>query len=240
MRAEVVESMNRFAGQGGTLILLPSSLLSDEYNRPARYLSRMGIEVRGIEQAAVDKTGELEQAYDQSFHERVVYRSTQAVELSLQPEGLFAKGVLKLQAQGTRQKISIAGPHSILATFPDGQLALASLPKGRGVIYYAATSFPRESMRTLLDRIFDASGIDRPIRVRGENGDSPGDVEARYASWEGGKFLYIVNFNQKTVKLRIETDGSTVPALYELREQANVADGHVNIPAGETRSYKFN
>jgi hypothetical protein len=184
----------------------------------------------------------LEQAYDQSFHERVVYRSTQAVELSLQPEGIFANGngALKLQAQGARQEISIAGPHSKLATFPNGQLALASLPRGRGVIYYSATSFPRESMRILLGRIFDVSGIDRPIRVRGENGDWPGDVEARYAISDEGKFLYVVNFNRKAVNLRIEADNRMTSKLYELRTQTNLADGHVNIPAGETRIYKFN
>ncbi len=240
MRAEVVESMNRFVEQGGSLILLPSSLLSDEYNRAASYLNQWGIQVREIEQPAVDRVGELEQAYDQSFHERVVYRSTQAIELSPQPVGIFAKGALKLQAQGTRQKISIAGPHTKLAAFPDGQPALVSLPKGRGVIYYATTSFPQESLRILLDRIFDASGVDRPIRVRGDDGGWPGDVEARYASRDEGKFLYIVNFNRKAAKLRIEADGRIKPKLYELRTQVNLTDGNVTIPAGETCIYKFN
>lgn len=239
-RAEVVRAIDSFAAGGGMVLVLPPSLLSDEYNRPASYLRQLGIAVRRIEQPVADRTGELEQAYDQSFHERVVYRSTHAVELSLQPEGIFATGAPKLQAQGTRQEISIVGPHTKLATFPDGQTALASLPLGRGVIYYAATSFPRESMRILLDRIFDASGIDRPVRVRGENGDWPGDVEARYALSDEGKFLYIVNFNRKAVKLRIETDGRTAPGLYELRAQANLADGHVNIPAGETRIFRLN
>ena len=68
MRAEVVASMNQFVEQGGALVILPSSLLSDEYNRPADYLSRMGVKVRRIEQVTTDRTGELEQAYDQSFH----------------------------------------------------------------------------------------------------------------------------------------------------------------------------
>ncbi|HML46039.1 MAG TPA: beta-galactosidase trimerization domain-containing protein, partial [Clostridia bacterium] len=39
----VFEALDRYAAEGGTLVVLPESLLCDEYNRPMEYLARWGI-----------------------------------------------------------------------------------------------------------------------------------------------------------------------------------------------------
>jgi hypothetical protein len=110
--------------------MLPSSFLSDEYNRPADYLTQIGIKVRRIEQPVADRTGEVEQAYDQSFHGRVAYRSQEIVDLRMKPAGLFAKGAPSLKAHETRQEIAVSGLHQTLSTFPEGGPALVSLGPG--------------------------------------------------------------------------------------------------------------
>jgi len=238
-RAEVVEAIYRFVRQGGTLVVLPSSFLSNEYNRPANYLEQIEVQVRRIDQPEADRTGEAQQAYDQSFQERVVYRSQPIANLTARSTGIFAGGAPKLQAQGTRQEISVSSAHETLATFPDGRPALVSLKQGGGTIYYSATGFSKQSLADLLDRIYDAAGVRRPLRVLGEDGSRPGDVEARYVSGGAGRLLYIVNFNDRPVNVRIELDGRPAHGLLELRKQLKLADERTVVPAGETLIFRF-
>lgn len=239
VRTEVVSAIDAFLDQGGTLLLLPSSFLSDEYNRPTDYLTRMGVHVSRIEQPEADRTGEVEQAYDQSFHERVVYRPQQVLDLVTRPLGFFANYALKLQSEGTRQEIQVAGTSQTLATFPDGKPALASIRRGRGMIYYSATGFSRQSLTLLLDRLFDASGIARPVRVRGEGGSHLRNVEARFVSRNEHRLLYVVNFNDEPVTVRIEVDGHPGWNIFELRYQKKSTEARVEIPAGETLIFRL-
>jgi beta-galactosidase GanA len=234
MRAEVVASINRFVEQGGALLMLPSSFLSDEYNQPADYLSDLGIQVQRIEQVIADRTGELEQGYDQTYHERVVYRSPQIERLNIRAAGLFAINKLDLQSEGTRQDISVSKNHEVLATFPSDQPALVSLNRGSGHVYYAATSFPRRSLSLLLDRLFEASGVSRPVRVRGEHGELLWNVEARFAESAGGNLVYIVNFNDNSMNVRIEMGAGPTRKFYDLRKQEKLAGNIIHLPAGET------
>jgi hypothetical protein len=181
----------------------------------------------------------VEQAYDQSFHERVLYRPLPAVDLTIQKAGLLAQVKPTLQAQGTRQAIAVSGGHEKLATFPDGQPALVSLRRGLGIIYYSATSFPRQSLSRLLDCVFDAAGVDRPVRVQGENGSSLENVEARFVSSKAGKLLYAVNFNEQSVNVRVEVNGHPARGLFELRKQEKVTGEHISVPAGETLIFRL-
>ena len=122
-----------------------------------------------------------------------------------------------------------------IATF---QAALVSLNRGRGVIYYSATSFPRVSLNSLLDRILDAAQVDRPLRVREENGRTLGDVEARYVSTNSEKLMYLVNLNETPVSARIELDGKVPRRLFELRKQMEMSADRVSVAAGETLIFK--
>jgi hypothetical protein len=239
MRTEVIKNVYGFVEQGGTLVMLPSSFLSDEYNRPADYLAQIGVQVRRIEQPQTDQTGEVEQAYDQSFHERVVYRSQPVVDLSIEASALFAPSPPRLQAEGTRQEVVISGTHQTLATFPNGQAALVSLNRGRGVIYYSATSFPKGSLSSLLDRIFDRSRVERPLRVRGESGGLLGDVEARYVSSGSRKLMYLVNLNETPVSAKIELEGKAPSRLFELRKQVKLEANRISVAAGKTLIFRL-
>jgi hypothetical protein len=234
MRAEVVASIHRFVDQGGNLFMLPSSFLSDEYNRPAPYLSDMGVRVRRIEQVAADRTGELEQGYDQTYHERVVFRPSKAQTLAVRAAGPFAGHSLDLQAEGTHQDISLSASHEVLAAFPDDQPALVSFSRGRGRIYYSATSFLRRSLGLLLDLLFEAAAVSRPVRVRGEHGETLWNVEARFVEDSAGKLLYIVNFNDNPVSVRIEMTDGRPCGFYDLRKQEKLAGNLLRVLPGET------
>ena len=133
----------------------------------------------------------------------------------------------------------MSGPHQALANFAEGPPALVSLKRDLGHIYYSATSFPRQSLSALLDQIFDAVGVNRPIRVRSEDRQLLGDVEARTASDSGGKLLYIANFNDHSIVGRVEVNGRPARELFELRGQVKLDDPRVSVPAGETLIFRM-
>ena len=233
-RREVVGALEQYVVQGGTVLLLPSSLLSDEYNRPADYLRRLGVEVHHIDEPAADHLRESVQAYDQSFQERVSYRSGPPISLSVQPVDVFGSRIPSLHAQGTIQDITVADPHQTLATFPDGKPAVVSLTRGKGRVYYSATSFPARDLRELLDAILNKTEVQRPVRVQGEDGRPLWRVEGRYTAGDFGRLLYIVNFNDRPVQGRVEVRGGPAGTLFDLRSQTRVPSENVNVPAGET------
>ncbi|MEW5977079.1 MAG: beta-galactosidase [Acidobacteriota bacterium] len=239
LRREVASAVYRFVERGGALVILPASLLSDEYNRPTDYLSQIGVQVRRIEQPASDHTDEVSQAYDQSFHERVVYRSQEPVGLKTRSVGIFVKGAPALEALGTRQDVTLSGSHQILATFPEGSTALVSIKRGLGHVYYAATSFPRASLSILLDQVFEAAGVNRPVRVRSEDGQPLGNLEARVASDSAGSLLYIANLNDEAIVAKVEVQGQPAEELLELRKRVKLDGSRLVVPSGETLIFRL-
>jgi beta-galactosidase len=233
-RAEVVQAIDRFIADGGTVLLLPPSFLSDEYNRPLDYLQQLGITIRRIEQPMADRSGEAEQSYDQTFRERVVDRSEPAVNLATKPADLFSHTPLELHAMGTRIEFNSSLPSQTLATFPDGKVALASFDHGKGRIYFSATSFPTRDLSSLLDRILDSAGVSRQVRVRSAEEKPIGNVETRFVDTPSGKLLYMVNFNNEPSRVRVEVDGRPQRKFYDLRTQEPSTSEAVHLPAGET------
>ena len=55
--APVVERLWSYARQGGHLLILPESLLGDEYNQPRDYLQPLGISIQGTQRPAAKDSG---------------------------------------------------------------------------------------------------------------------------------------------------------------------------------------
>jgi hypothetical protein len=239
-RAEVVRAIESFAAGGGMVLVLPPSLLSDEYNRPTSYLRQLGITVRRIEQPVADRPLEAEQSYDQTYREHVVFRSQPSVKLVTKPADVFPQALPELHALGTRMEIELTPPAQTLAAFPDGKPALALLPRESGKIYFSATGFPARDLSSLFDRILDGAGVPRPVRVSGPDGKPLWKVEARSAPNAAGQLLYLVNFNDLPVRARIKVAGQAPERLMDLRSQTEITGGDVTVPAGETRIFRLN
>jgi hypothetical protein len=234
MRADVVRAINSFVENSGSLLVLPSSFVSDEYNRHADYLDGMGVQVKRIEQITADRTGEIEHGYDQTFHDRVIYRPEVRQRLSTRPVGLFAADAPRIEAEGTRQEISLSSSFEVLAAFPDNGPALVSATRGRGRLYYSATGFARQSLNVLLDRLLDAAGVSRPVRIRRQDGEWPWNIESRSVDAEAGRLVYMVNFNDQPVDVRVELNGKVHLRAYDLRRQEMLRGGIIRLPAGDT------
>ena len=97
--AQQFDALDKYVSEGGHIVLLPESLVSDEYNRPADYLERWGIHIEHTDAPEVRGFGELEQKYDQNLERSVKFTGGREVKaaqfapgfepLALKTAGLF-------------------------------------------------------------------------------------------------------------------------------------------------------
>ena len=70
-RRQVVEAIWTYAEKGGHVLIVPESLLGDEYNHAKNYLARLGIAIQRTERPKPATAGQMVQGYDQSFSQDV-------------------------------------------------------------------------------------------------------------------------------------------------------------------------
>ena len=233
--ADVVEQIQAYASQGGRVLITPESLLGDEYNRPAPYLGRMGIDVRETKMPRLAGGENLVQGYDQSFSHHVVFADDAPV--TLEPAAgsrLSASGALK--TRGIRQEIQTDAGAEKLFAYPDGRPAVVRIARGSGAIYYAAASLEDQPYAALLDALFEDAGVTRPVRVTSLESGAPRNIESRYVDAAGRKLLYVVNFGEKAASLRAR---GPFTRLRELRSKTDGSGAAISIAAGETRIYEL-
>jgi hypothetical protein len=223
--------------QGGHALILPESLLGDEYNRRQPYLAQFGVAVRKTERPRATGSSRMVQGYDQSFAQDVAF--TGDVSETLTPVGHALGSIGELRSAGVRQVIEPVGNVETLFRYPDGTPAVVQSRIGKGVAEYAASSLEERGYARLLDVLASAAGITRPIRVR-VIGDAAGaGVEARSAALGDRQLIYIFNAAPQAVTVRVDRTGAPVQSMAELRE-SNVSGGNqVTIPAHQTNLYEL-
>jgi hypothetical protein len=173
---EVVESIWNYASEGGRVLVVPESLLGDQYNRPRNYLSRIGISIRETSRPQIAGRGPITQGYDQSFSQTVRYT----------PGGI-------------RQTLEISTGATTLPQFPD----VVRRPVGRGIVDYSAVTMEHKTYASLLEKLFEEAGVSRPVRVRAHAAEK-GKVEARFVQSGSRKLLYVINYNASPISLEVE------------------------------------
>ena len=220
--AAVVAKLWDYAAQGGHVVVMPESMLGDEYNRPQPYLTEIGVAVRETARPKATASGRMVQGYDQSFSEAVDFAGAGAEDLL--PASSLDLGALK--AEGVRQRIEAAPELKVLYRFADGSPAIVSKAMGTGTITYSAVSLNQESYSRLLDSLFESAKITRPLRVRGKN-----PVEARYATLGNRRLLYVVNFENEPVEITVD---AAIQSMQELRGGQSIKGHRVTVPAKQT------
>ncbi len=236
--ADVVEEIWEYVSRGGRILVLPESLLGDEYNRPATYLERLGIRVLQTERPKPSSQGGMVQGYDQSFSEQVTFVDTASIALKPVESGMTAR-IGDLRTNGVRQVVSARSNIEILWRYPDGNPAVLRIALGRGAIYYSAASLEGASYSRLLEFLLGEAGVSQPVRVQPVDGMEKGRVEARFVEAGTRKLLYIVNFNERQMHLRIEVASESFRLLRELREGLNIQGNVVTVPARQTAIYEI-
>jgi beta-galactosidase GanA len=224
---KVVEAIWTYAEKGGHVVIVPESLLGDEYNHAKNYLARIGIAIQRTERPKPSTDGQMVQGYDQSFAQDVTFTGVAATKLS---------GDFPLESRGVRQIIA-AGPNAeVRFRYPDGQPAIIRVPLGTGAVNYVASSLEPRGYARLLDLLFTEAKVNRPVRVRA---DSKWQIESRFAQSGKRRLLYISNFNSKPAALTLDAGAATIRSLHELREDRAVVGNQVTVPGRQTTIYEL-
>jgi beta-galactosidase GanA len=177
---QVVEAIWNYASEGGRVLVLPESLLGDEYNRPRNYLSHIGISVRETSRPQIGGRGRMTQGYDQSLSQTIRYTSG-----------------------GIRQTIDVNPGGAKLPRFPD----VVRRPLGRGIVDYSPVTLDEATYAGVLETLFEEAGVHRPIRVRAACGEK-GKIEARFVQAGSRKLVYVINYNSTPSSLEVEKAGN--------------------------------
>ncbi len=222
MPADVVTKLWEYAMQGGHVVIMPESLLGNEYNQPQSYLAGIGVTVRETARPKASASGRMVQGYDQSFSEAVEFEGTLAEDIA--PTSAMNLGTLK--AEGVRQKIEAAPDTKVLYQYSDGSPAILTKSMGLGTVTYSAVSLDEVSYGRLLDSLFESAKITRPLRVRSKR-----PVEARYATLGDRRLLYLVNFENEPVEITVD---AAIQSMQELRDGRGIRGNRVTVPAKQT------
>ena len=234
--AEVVKSIRDYAEGGGHVLILPESLLGDEYNRPRPFLAQFGVTVRATERPRVAGSGRMVQGYDQSFAQDVAFGGGASETLAAQTPQFAAIG--PLVTSGVRQTVEPADSAQILYRYADGKPALVRAHVGKGVADYSAASLEEAGYARLLDALAGEAGVSRPVRVRPDSG--PGKaVEARFTRLGERRLVYIFNAGAQPVRGRVEISEGRVAALTELRSGQHTRGSEVTVPPHQTNIYEL-
>jgi beta-galactosidase GanA len=235
--SDVVEKIWTYASQGGTILMTPESFLGDEYNHPEDYLKRLGVKIRETQRPTPGGVGSLVQGYDQSFSQHVTFASGRSAPL--RPVGRETVAAGMLEAQGVQQRLEIDRNAKLLYSYPDGTPAVVRVAIGEGAVYYAAASLKAQSYSRLLDSLFNSAGIQRQIRTQLVDGSAPWKVEARFAQLGRRKLLYVVNFNDRSVDLRLQSKSGPIEMLHELRDDSTISGDRVEVEPHQTYIYEL-
>jgi beta-galactosidase GanA len=233
---EVVKAIGDYVAAGGHALILPESLLGDEYNRPQPFLAQFGVAVRSTERPRADESGRMVQGYDQSFAHDVAFSGGASGTLEPALPAFAATGAL--MSAGVRQTIEPAAGDQILYRYPDGRPAIVRAHVGNGVADYAAASLAEAGYARLLDKLAGEAGVSRPVRVRLDG--APGQrVEVRFARLGERRLLYLFNANSKPMRARVESNEGRVTSLTELRGGHTTRGDELVVPARQTNIYEL-
>lgn len=199
--SDVFDALDVYVRGGGTVVVTPESLTSDEYNRPADYLSRWGVSIRESIVPGIAGYGEAHRRYDQNiersvqFEQGVVQTATRFMD-TLVPCALTTSGLL--QRVDTEGEIAAADEH--------GAPVLLHIERGAGHVWYLTGTPDSASMHALLDQLFEKAGIQRHIRVTDALGNRVAGLEARLVRRQYDDLVYLANGSGQATTFRFETD----------------------------------
>lgn len=235
--SDVVKQIWTYASRGGTVVITPESFLGDEYNHPEDYLKRLGLKIRETQRPAPGALGSLVQGYDQSFSQQVLFAHDEGV--TLRPDGSEAAAIGTLYTQGVQQHLGIDRNAKVLYSYPNGTPAVVRVAIGKGSVYYAAASLKAQSYSHLLDSLFSEAGIQRPIRAQNLDGSVTWKIEARFAPLGKRKLLYVINFNDRPMGLRLQSKPRPIETLHQLRDDIMISGDRIEVQPHQTYIYEL-
>jgi len=168
-RDDVARKLIDYVETGGLLVVLPESLLADDYGREADYLLRLGIQPLRTGRPTYttrprpDRGGALDE---------VVPTKVAAADIVPRADGPLAALRRRLRGVGLWQKIKVNVVHDVLATYGDGDPAIVAFRRGKGRVAYIAMTMDPADLAAVLDTLLAQAGVRPLVRPVGA-GDAP-------------------------------------------------------------------
>lgn len=223
MPEEVFASLDRYVRAGGHVLVLPESLIGDEYCRPQSYLQQWGIRIMETIAPDIAHYGELEQRYDQNLQRTVYYENGTDAEAA--EFATFFQTLGRLSYSGLIQRVELIQGESMVRD-REGRTMLSKHEIGLGKVWYAAGTPSDESLMELLDELYDIAEVDRPLRVTDMEGKRVVGLEARLVRRKHEDLVYVANESGGTVSFQLHTNRSC-QRIRELRSSKEYA-----VPVG--------
>lgn len=226
---DVFNAIDTYIKQGGNILMLPESLIADQYNRPADYLAQWGITIDSVEVPQIAGLGEFEQGYDQNFTKNVKFSEGKKLKASSMSISLESG---PLQTTGLFQSITATNAET-LAQGPTNQPMLIKKQIGSGNLYILAGTPEDHSLTSLLDHLYDQLKIDRPLKVTDPKGNRVPGLEARLVRQKYKDLVYLANETGRDVDFVIHTNRP----FYKVRELRSLnywQDAKGTIPKNQT------
>ncbi|HUU26934.1 MAG TPA: beta-galactosidase [archaeon] len=229
---EVADAVLGYIDKGGVAVMLPESFLFDQYARENDRLVDLGLKIKDVTLPQVLGQGELEQNYDQSLSQSIVYGEVNR-KISTEGKDIFTGRQPVLHSAGLIQTVE-AGDNEVLARFEDGGAAVVLVRKGPGRIYYLAAPLAAEDYHGLLEPLAEDLGLNRPVLGMDNGGRLVSGAEVRSVERERDYLVYASNLGPEPVEFDLKGQGP-LGAVEDLRGFRTVTGRHVKLaPYQET------
>jgi len=221
-KSEVVGKIMSFAENGGTVVILPTSFIADEYNRRRSYLDKIGIEIIKEEvpkylakkaKSGLEMPGSEYDFIQGPIAQTVVTDEPKAV---IKWQGGGTKPASELFGRGIKQTIRIDGVNKVLASYKDGGPAVVQRNFGKGQVLYLASELEHSSLGDFLDWVYDMVEVYRPVRVKSVNGGRVDGLESRTVKGRQGYLTYLYNMTERTVNVKLKPEDIKADTIEDL------------------------
>ena len=227
IQPEVAGKVLAWVRGGGTALVVPESFLFDQYARANDLTGELGVKVTDVVLPEVLGRGEVEQNYDQSFSQSVVYGEVN-LEMTTEKKDIFqGREPIKLSASGLVQKLDPMGGE-VLARFADGGAGLVKSIEGKGAIYYLASPLGVMDYHKLLEPLADKLGLERILVGRLPDGTLVTGAVVRSVEREWDWLMFACNITDQPVEFEISGQ-ENLGRITELRSLEKLPDRHVKL-----------
>ena len=227
------EAIMKFVQSGGSAVVIPDSLMFDEYARPRPRLAALGVSVAGAQEPSYTVGAAKRNAFLQGL-ERETSAAAHGVFMAFGKTGVLPEGAV-LEGAGVFQSLSLSGDARATAMTADGAPALVEIPRGKGMVYYLAVPLVPESLNTLLDAVAERAGVTRAVRFALSSGGRDWRIEARAVEAASAMLFYVTNRLDKpaTVSVSLPFEPGDAIDLRDPWREVNVA--RIEVAPGRTR-----
>jgi len=207
---DVVKAIMTYLKEGGTVVVTPTSLVADEFNRRRHYLDEIGISIQkevvprylaGRAKPGVKMSGSEYDFIQGPIAPTKVQEEPNATLTWKQPGVSPGK---TLAGRGIRQKIKVSGRATVLANYPDGTPAIIAKKIGQGEIIYLAMALEEPSMSDLFDWVYERAGVKRLVRATDPHGRRIPGLETRMVPFKDGYLAYVYNMTESSAKVLLK------------------------------------